>query len=194
MSRAVSQSFRDRADGAAFFEAWVGMTLTRAGLWVILHPWTMDGDDYGQSWDLDVMVAPTSSFKNERGAEVSTFAPLNHNMFDVKSLSVSYGGVSDYPFNDVLVCSQSSYNRKFGHLKSSGLGGNFLLVSKVTGSIVWVPKGSPITMNNTVHDRGRNEVYQAVRTSKQYLRPLQDMVELLKKQESEQWHEEVISR
>ncbi len=168
MNRAVSQSFRDRADSAAFYEAWVGSVLARAGLYTVHHPFLIDGKDHGHTWDLDVSAEDPSGWASDYGGFTLTNV-------EVKSLSVSFENAAGYPYETVLVCSQNSWIRKWPG--KDAVQRDFLLVSKPTGCICWIPAGSPVELGVLVTDKSRNETYLAVQTNKQHLRPLQDFVE-----------------
>ncbi len=166
--RTVSQSFRDRADSAAFYEAWVGSVLARAGLYTVHHPFLIDGKDHGETWDLDV------SSDNPR-CWCEKYGGLIKRNVEVKSLSVSFENAQQYPYETVLVCSQNSWLRKWP--AKDTVQRDFLLVSKPTGCICWIPAGSPVELGVLVTDKSRNETYLAVQTNKGQLRPLQDFVE-----------------
>lgn len=166
----VSQSFRDRADSAAFYEAWVGSVLARAGLYTLHYPFEIDGKDHGLSFDMTV--------SNEAWDDIDGHTHLIPFDVEVKSLSVPFTDVSSYPFNEVLVCSQNNFLRKWPG--TDVVGRHFLFVSKPTGSIIWLPKGSKVTLGHDQLDRTRNEVYKVVKCTKGQLCPLQDFVELVK--------------
>ncbi len=165
--RTVSQSFRDRADSAAFYEAWVGAVLARTGLFTVHQPFLIDGKDHGESWDLDVL--------NYDPIRILPDGGLINRRVEVKSLSVSFENVRQYPYETVLVCSQNSWLRKWP--AKDTVQRDFLLVSKPTGCICWIPAGSPVELGVLVTDKSRNETYKAVQTNKGLLRPLQDFVE-----------------
>ncbi len=178
----VSQSFRDRADSAAFYEAWVGAVLTRAGLYVTLHPFEIDGKDHGKSWDLDVFVEPghlisdrrkIKSLSKPRGSVRTEAVPV-----EVKSLSLKFHNVDDYPFGTVIVCSQNNFLRKWPGKQQTQR--DFLLVSTRTGSIVWIPKHTAVTLGHDVLDGTRNELYKTVVVNKRQLCPFQDFIEYVK--------------
>lgn len=168
----VSQSFRDRADKAAFTEAWVGAVLSRMGLYTLHYPFEIDdGKDHSQTFDLTV----------------SSDDPLNIDCWgesaceqvdvEIKGLSLTFTCPEDYPFKDVLVCSQNNFLRKWPG--SSRVGRDFLLVS-CTGHIVWLPKRTEITLNHNVLDKTRNELYQAVRANKADLKTVKEFVVYVK--------------
>lgn len=174
--KGVSPSFRARADSAAFYEAWVGAVLARAGLYTIHHPFVADGGEYhGQTWDLDVYKEPldlTWSNVDVRSLGSSSLIPV-----EVKSLSLTFYNPDTYPFDDVLVCSQNSWLKKWPGKNT--VQRDFLMVSRPTGSLVWVPKGTPVTLGVDVFDSTRREAYKAVKTGREYLRPLADFVEMV---------------
>lgn len=168
--KGVSQSFIDRADSAAFYEAWVGATLSRAGLYTLHHPFKIDGKDHGQTWDLDVGAYPPSLVYSDHKQPVEDMTPV-----EVKSVNLSFHDRHSYPFEMLLICSQNSWQRKWpGRDKTQR---DFLFVSRKTGAILWLPKGVCVELGVEVVDMGRSEVYKAVRTHKGYLRPLADFVE-----------------
>ncbi len=171
-NRTVSQSFIDRADSAAFYEAWVGSVLARAGLYTVHHPFLIDGKDHGHYWDLDVYNCPPENYDLEHLFPADGLIQRN---VEVKSLSVSFENVQQYPYETVLVCSQNSWLRKWP--AKDMVQRDFLLVSKPTGCICWIPAGSPVELGVLVTDKSRNETYLAVQTNKGHLRPLQDFIE-----------------
>ncbi len=165
--KGVSQSFIDRADSAAFYEAWVGAVLARAGLYTVHHPFKIDGKDHSQSYDLDVCDEWTWTGQVYAGG-------LDGTRVEVKSLNLTFTCPEDYPFPEVLLCSQSSFNKKWPGRDYTMR--DFLLVSRKTGSIVWVPTMTQVGVK-TVTDKTRNETYQAMTVNQSALSPLQDFVE-----------------
>jgi hypothetical protein len=173
-SRGVSKSFLDRADSAAFYEAWVGAVLARAGLYTLHHPFVADGGDYhGQSWDLEAYnVTPEEYYwctspPSCRRVEV-----------ECKSLSLTFYNTDTYPFDDVLVCSQNSWLRKWPGKDTTQR--DFLLISRPTGSVLWLPVSSPVVLGVEVTDRTRGETYKAVQAQKTSLKDLADFVEMVR--------------
>lgn len=163
----ISEGFRRRADSAAFYEAWVGSVLARAGLYTVHHPFTLangKGDiaKYRLTWDLDVSATPPNGDANCLSVEV-------------KSSSKTFSSVGNYPEKAVLVCSQNSFMRKWP--KSEQTGRDFLHVSRPTGSILWLPKGTKVTMGIEVYDPSRKEVYKAVAAQRNQLCELWQFVE-----------------
>lgn len=156
MKLEVSESFRARADMAAFWEAWVGATMTRAGFEVRLMPWQIDGKDHSTTWDLE----------------------LNMNFVywsvEVKSLTTRFTKASDYPYDPVLICSQNNFLKKS---KDGRTPRPYFLVSRLTGSIVVVPSGLDVGMNHEVLDHKRNEFYKCVTAAKSQLIDLQDWID-----------------
>jgi len=169
MLKGVSKSFKDRADGAAFWEAWVGAVLARAGLYTVHHPFLADGlDTHGQTFDLEVYGNHPQAFMDGSGMTD----------VEVKSLNLSFTGPADYPFDDVMLCSQNSWLRKWPG--SYHVCRDFLLVSRHTGNLVWVPCMAPVEMGREVTDSSRGETYKVVVAKKVNLRPLSDFVEAMK--------------
>lgn len=161
-----SKSFRDRADSAAFYEAWVGSVLARAGLYTAHYPFSIredgqPGEDFSKSHDLDVWSNP------HRCSQV-----------EVKSVNFAFSGPEDYPYNPVLLCSQSSFLKKWPGMSTTGR--HFIIVSRMTGSMVWVPEHTPVTLGHEVVDGTRGEMYKAVVVGKYSLRDLQGFVSMVK--------------
>ncbi len=201
----VSQSFRDRADRACFYEAWAGAVLSRAGLYTTHCPFLIDGKDHGQSFDLqvssfnpqiltsttlisdisDVILSLRAEKESSPGVDGSqawstkdqrptAVGPPKTDLIrercvtvEVKALSLSFSSPSDYQYESVIVCSQNSFLRKWPGRSDTGR--DFLFVSMHTGSIVWLPKGSPVTLGNETLDSTRGELYKTVRTPKSHL-------------------------
>lgn len=162
----VSDSFRRRADSAAFFEAYVASRLTRLGLHVVLYPVVVAApgeslEAFHRTVDLRVRGACDPTPSNSGG--FSGF-PV-----EVKSQNMSFtDDPSSYPKDSPLVCSQSSWGHKCAGRSTTRY--DQLYVSRITGGILWLPAGSPVTLGVEVYDSKRNELYKAVATSKQYLR------------------------
>ena len=166
----LSNDFRERADSAAFYEAWVGAVLSRAGLWTLHHPFTLAETreqivEYAQTWDMS--VGP-NDFSNTEDPE-NPFYDV-----EVKSVNLTFHNTDTYPFPRVLVCSQASWERKW---YSSVTVVDFLFVSRPTGCILWLPQGTKVEMNKTVTDTMRDQTYKAVDTDADNLCPLSDFVE-----------------
>lgn len=144
-SNYISESFRQRADGAAFMEAWVGAMLSRSGLTTVHHPFTLASETgnplsfYAHTHDLDVSV------------DGKVYTPL-----EVKSSNLSFHDVFNYPHLGVLVCSDASFRKKWPGKENTQR--DFLFASRVTGAIIWLPKGTP-TLVKEQKDKTRNEVY-----------------------------------
>lgn len=166
----VSQSFLDRANSAAFYEAWVGSVLARAGLYTLHHPFVADGGDYhGTTWDLD--VAPNEEAMWGPGMSGKCV------QVECKSLSLAFNSPGSYPYENVLLCSQNSWLKKWpGKDKVQR---DFLLISRPTGSIVWVPCGVPVSMGVEVTDKTRGETFKAVSVRREALLPLGDFLEMV---------------
>ncbi|MDD5374460.1 hypothetical protein [Acidithiobacillus sp.] len=164
MKLGVSDSFRGRADAAAYWEAWTGAVLSRAGLYTEHYPFHISegpgGIDYSQTWDLNV---------SKRGGPYTEV--------EVKSVNLTFTSVQDYPMRDVMVCSQNSFLRKWPG--KAAIGRDFLFVSRITGNIVWLPKHSPISVGHETYDRERGETYKTVHARKADLRDLSDFLEYI---------------
>lgn len=166
-SNAISESFKERADSSAFYEAWVGAMLSRAGLYTLHHPFTLMAETgnpasfYANTWDIDVRIP---------GSEV--FVPV-----EVKSVNLRFTLPNDYPHLGCLVCSYSSFSKKWpGELTTKR---DFLMVSRSTGAIIWLPWGTPIGLQQ-VTDKSRGESYECVSADKSYLMPFESFVTAIK--------------
>ncbi len=93
---------------------------------------------------------------------------------EIKSLSLSFNGPSDYPFTSLLVCSQKNFLKKWPGWSKTGR--DFLFVSTQTGAIVWLPRGTKVELGCEVLDKTRNELYKAVRAPRMNLRSLDEFV------------------
>ena len=166
--------FQKRADEAAFWEAWTGMTLTRSGLWVVQHPFDTTENtgkppsDYSQTWDLDV-ASYWPDIPDTYWHRLSV---------EVKSRTMAYHSVQTYPKPTAFVCSLYSWNKKWPG--KSFTQRDFLFVSTKTGAIVWLPKGSPVEFGNEVFDGEKKQLYKIVITQKANLRELADFVDYVK--------------
>lgn len=166
--RLPTKSFSDRAGPAAFGEAWVGAVLSRAGLYTMHHPFEIQGLETTLEVDLhkpDLECATDSHFSKPY--------PL-----EIKTLGVTFFNTDSYPFERVLVCSQNSFLRKWPG--KDYLVRDFMLVSKETGAIIWIPAMTKVRMGVEVYDSTRNETYKSTSVSRDDLRPLADFVEMVK--------------
>lgn len=160
----ISESFKERADSSAFFEAWVGAKLSRGNLYTVHHPFTLASETgnplsfYAHTWDLDVGVA----------ALPDGMIPV-----EVKSVNLKFHEPNDYPHLGLLVCSDASWQKKWPGAEV--VQRDFLMVSRETGGIVWLPKGAPVTRKE-VTDPSRKEKYLCVAAHKQELRPFSDFI------------------
>lgn len=154
--------FASRANEAAFWESWVGAVLARCGLYTIHHPFTVARDitevgGYAESWDLEVASDREGPWVN----------------LEVKSKAEPFGNdPMDFPFSTAIVCSASSHRRR--HKQTSAAGSDYVLVSTVTGAMLWIPRGTILLPSTTVTDAKRGETYKAVAVSKGCLRGLKD--------------------
>jgi hypothetical protein len=156
----VSKSFLQRADEAAFWEAWVGAVLSRAGLYTLHNPFVVDGSSsHDKSWDLE--VGPD---KNDQLEQV-----------EVKAVKLTFTCPDDYPFPRVLVCSQNSWLKKWPG--RDYVSRSFLVVSQKTGAILWVPPMTDVRLGVEVTDKSRNNTYKAVDADAACLKTLGDFIE-----------------
>lgn len=160
--------FASRANEAAFWEAWTGAVLARCGLYTVHHPFTVANHvgeihQYAHTWDLDVST--------RHPAEAAMFGGSRE--VEVKSLNLDFVDTESYPNQQVLVCSAASHRRKFK--ENDFLGRDFLLLSRFTGAIVWVPPDTPLKTRQ-ITDSDRGESYKALACRKEDLRALKDFV------------------
>ena len=162
----ISESFKERADGSAFYEAWVGAMLSRGGLYSVHHPFTLATETgntvafYASSWDLD--VSPDNK----------VFLPV-----EVKSVNLKFCEPNDYPHLGVLVCSDASWQRKWKGKETTQR--DFIMVSRLTGHAVWLPRGSETGVTQ-VTDVARNESYACRTTHKSELAPFSEFIKYAK--------------
>lgn len=160
--KGISESFKTRANEAAFWEAWVGSVLSRANLYTIHFPFAADGkDNHALSWDLSVATTWDGPY-----------IPV-----ECKSLSAEFLGPDSYPYERVLTCSLNSWTKKWG--KNRETQRDFLFISKPTGCIVWLPTGVTVT-ETKVTDRSRGETYGSLQCDRKALRPFFDFIEHVK--------------
>ncbi len=158
----ISESFKQRADSSAFFEAWVGAMLSRSNLWTVHHPFTLAQETgnplsfYAHSWDLD--VSPDNVVFHQA---------------EVKSVNLKFTEPNDYPHLGILVCSEASWLKKWPGKEVTQR--DFLIVSRLTGGIVWLPVGTEVGRTE-VTDNTRKETYWCKTTHKSELRPLASYV------------------
>ena len=162
----ISESFKQRADSSAFFEAWVGAKLSRSNLYTVHHPFSLAAETgnplsfYAHTWDLDV------------GVDGFNWLPT-----EVKSVNLRFYEPNDYPHLGVLVCSDASWQNKWPGLDT--VQRDFLMVSRDTGGIVWLPKGAPV-VRKPIKDPTRGESYLCVASHKSELRSFSDFVNYVK--------------
>lgn len=159
----ISESFKQRADSSAFFEAWVGAKLSRGNLYTVHHPFTLAAETgnplsfYAHTWDLDV------------SADNKVFIPV-----EVKSVNLKFHEPNDYPHLGLLVCSAASWDKKWPLEEKTQR--DFLMVSRETGGIIWLPKGAPV-IRKMVKDPSRNEEYMCIASFKIELEPLSKFIQ-----------------
>ena len=163
----ISESFKQRADASAFFEAWVGAMLSRANLFTLHHPFTLASETgnpvsfYAHTWDIDVAADL-----------LRMWVPV-----EVKSVNLKFWEPNDYPHLGLLVCSDASWQKKWPG--ADVVQRVFLMVSRESGGIVWLPKGAAVT-RKMVKDPSRGEEYLCVASHKSELRKLADFVAYIK--------------
>jgi hypothetical protein len=166
----ISESFKQRADSSAFFEAWVGAKLSRGNLYTVHHPFTLAAETgnplsfYAHTWDLDV------------SADNKVFLPV-----EVKSVNLRFHEPNDYPHLGLLVCSAASWDKKWPQHET--VQRDFLMVSRDTGGIVWLPKGAPV-IRKMVKDPSRSEEYMCIASHKVELQPLSSFIQYVQERTS----------
>lgn len=154
-----SKSFMERADDAAFWEAWVATVLCRSGLDVIHQSFKIGEEHYHpERTDLHVIK------QNDRSVPV-----------EVKSSRMHFTGPNDYPDNEVFACSESSYKRKGNNIPYT-LYCDFLIVSKQTGNIVWIPRGTFLEFRKSF-DSSRQETFTALYATRKSVCNLANFIE-----------------
>lgn len=148
-----SKSFLSRLDESTFWEAYVGATLSRMGLYVTHQPMDLkqdrkDFEDCATSFDLEVSmdglfgkrieVKSMRRFEPEKGTDL------------------------------VFVCSLSNFRKKF---VTGVLNRDFLMVDKSDGSIHWLPIHGPIQFSER-YDSSRDELFRTVVAHKGCFRSL----------------------
>ncbi len=191
----MPSDFSGRLSQGAFWEAWVGAVLSRCGLTTVHHPAVIGGErDHSLSHDLTIFnnlgtFASESCLTRKRfregmkrggSAEDASPSVPGTTELEVKSSSLTFTSPNDYPMPTALVCAQDSWMNKWPGKET--VQRDFLLVSRVTGHLVWVPKGTLVQMNHPVHDRNRNYSYKCVVVDKEQLRPFKDFVKHVKAQ------------
>ncbi len=177
----MPSGFSERLAVGALWEAWSASVLTRCGLYVLLHPVVVGGDrDHSVSHDLDVFAADPLFSDNVKVNRSFTGAVKASIPAEVKSNKFTFHGPDDYPHDTVLVCAQDSWMNKWPGKET--VQRDFLLVSRVTGHLVWVPTGTKVTLGYPVHDRNRQYSYNCAVVNAGQLRPLKDFVAKVKAQ------------
>ncbi len=192
-SLTMPKAFADRLTVGAFWEGWVATCLAMSKLYVLCHPAVVGGErDHSVSHDLDAFSSdpnflgtsasescltrsPAEGMKRGGSADPERLArsPLATQV-EVKSSKHTFTGPSDHPESTVMVCAQDSWLNKWPGKET--IQRDFLLVSRDTGHIVWVPTGTKVQMNHPVHDRNRNYSYKCVVVNRDQLRSFQEFV------------------
>lgn len=157
----LSQSFKDRADEACFWEAWVAAMIARNG-YPVTHMDFSVGDEADPekaiSFDLVIGGLPDK-------------LPV-----DVKSRGVRFTQPESFPFESVNVCSANFARRNFKTEKE--LGRHFLIVSSFTGHILWLPKGTPL-QSRMVIDGTRSEAFLCMAADRDCLQTFGEFIDYL---------------
>jgi hypothetical protein len=159
-----SASYCARMNEASFWETWVATVLSRAGLFTVHWPSLVDGGtEHLDSWDLGV------AHKN----------PFDYRKVEVKAFNIPFNSAENIR-RPLFLSSQVAWDRK--GLGAENHTGNhtlreWLIVSKITGMVVWVPKGSPVVTHVPQHDMSRDERFLGVTVDGKYVRSLDRFVE-----------------
>lgn len=151
LRRKLAPSFLARQEEAMFWEAYVGARLAKEGLYVVHEPMHL-GEYYdplkGLTCDLRVSPWPPVSC-----------LPVELLDVEVKSRQRYFHKPADLGQN-VFICNQQWFLNNFPGY--STLGRDFLLVSKVTGHILWAAEGTEVTMGVDMYDDERQLAYKGV--------------------------------
>ncbi len=202
--RTTSKEFEDRLDMGAFWEGWVSAVLARCGLHTIQHPMVNGGTrDHSVSYDLDVCAADPLLFgvsplisehsdvitglsKRARPTARGALCPIRASRVsrtstatEVKSSALTFTKPQDYPMPTALVCAQDSWMKKWPGKET--VQRDFLLVSRVTGHIVWIPVGTKVQLNHPVTDRNRDYSYKCAVVNREQLQPFRKFVDMVKR-------------
>jgi hypothetical protein len=163
-----SESFKSRQDESAFWEAWVGACLTRQGLFASLNP-TATGLEY----------------YNPRSADIDTWCRDNGLavQVEVKSVKRFFTCPADYQdryenHGKVFLGNMGTWNAR--HPSRITTLFDYLIVSKLTGCLVWLPADSKVELGVDEYDFSRNEVFKAVYGSKHDLKSFEEFVDNVK--------------
>lgn len=162
MNRKLSQSFKDRADEACFWEAWVATLIARQGFrctHMDFHVGEEADPEKATSFDLIISGLPTLLY------------------LDVKSKNLTFdASPSNFPYKTINVCSENFANRNFGD--PSKLGRHFLIVSQRTGYILWLPRETPLRTRMVI-DGTRSEAFQCMAADRDKLKSFKEFIEYL---------------
>jgi hypothetical protein len=144
------KAFDRRLDKASYWEAYVSAVLARAGFWV-LHAPIIQADSF------DITTADLV---------VSNQEATWHQELEVK------GCVEHSQENEVFVCSEASWVRKYGKVDSLPV--PYVLVDS-NGDIRFFPRGTQV-QTALQYDKGRQELFAAKKAWIGYRRPLADLI------------------
>lgn len=186
-SRDMPKSFADRLAVGAFWEGYVASCLALNGLHTLHNPAVVGGErDHSISHDLDVFAnnpfepgtfTDESCLRERRGGDKEGVTKAQTQL-EVKSSKLTFTGPLNYPNITATVCAQESWMNKWPGKET--VQRDFILVSRVTGSMVWVPVGAKVQMNHMVHDMVRNYTYKCVIVGREQLRTFQEYVAKVK--------------
>lgn len=145
----ISESFRARADLACYMEAYVAGMFARNRLYVLHAPLITDPTEK----EREALMYHTSDL-----CLMDPTDPLGE-MYPVEVKSTS-GKFHRSP-DGILVCSQASFDRKYGPGKTA-LPVMYAYISAKSAEVVCIPSGVKLIKNVPWVDRTRNESYEVV--------------------------------
>ena len=94
-------------------------------------------------------------------------------------MNVSFMGPKSHPHAYINVCSKRSFDRKWPG--SDVVGSDFIIVSRLTGSAIWVPSGTKSFVSDA-HDVERKESFSIVTVERGSVGDLYSFIEKVKAQ------------
>ncbi len=158
--RKNSKSFLQRADSAAFWEAYVASKIAREGFNVTImesHHGEYIKPEKLTSYDMEVHISPEMSLPIE-----------------VKSRKYLDMEVSK---ENIWVCNKKFFDRCWPGWDV--IGRDFIFVNSRDSHMLWLPAGTPVGLG-AEHDRSRNETFEVVTVPTNTLKPFRDFIAFLK--------------
>lgn len=156
------KTFMERQSGSAFWEAYVASRIALEGFAVTINP-SNQGEHVDpsrfDSHDLDIHVHPDATLPVE-----------------VKSRNIKFYDHLDA--EKTWVCSQFFFLNNWPG--KDALGRDFLIVSKQTSCILWVPAGTKVELGRERVDRSRGSVFKVAEVKTADILPFAEFVRFLK--------------